>query len=69
MAGTCHRQLRLEVLQLIVQGLKNREISARLYLSPNTVKVHNRNIFSKLGVHSRTQAIARARAMGLLKST
>ena len=58
-----------EVLQLIAEGLKNQEISSRLYLSLNTIKVHNRNIFSKLGVNSRTQAIARARAMGLLKST
>jgi LuxR family maltose regulon positive regulatory protein len=56
----------LEVLQLIAQGLKNHEISDRLYLSQNTVKVHNRNIFSKLGVNSRTQAVARARVLGLL---
>jgi LuxR family maltose regulon positive regulatory protein len=59
----------LEVLQLIAKGLTNQEIGERLYLSPNTVKVHNRTIFSKLGVNSRTQAVARARAMGLMKST
>ena len=59
----------LEILQLIAEGLKNREISDRLYLSQNTVKAHNRNIFSKLGVNSRTQAVARARALGILKST
>ena len=59
----------LEILQLIAEGLKNREISARLYLALNTVKTHNRNIFSKLGVNSRIQAVARARALGLLKST
>ncbi len=59
----------LEILQLIAEGLKNREISARLYLALNTVKTHNRNIFGKLGVNSRVQAIARARALGLLKST
>jgi len=58
----------LEVLQLIAEGLTNKEVSDRLYLSPNTVKVHNRTIFSKLGVKSRTQAVARARGMGLLKS-
>lgn len=58
----------LEVLQLIAEGLKNREISDRLFLSPNTIKVHNRNIFSKLGVNNRTGAIAQARALGLLKS-
>ncbi len=59
----------LEVLQLIAEGLKNQEISDRLYLSQNTVKAHNRNIFGKLGVNSRTQAVARARALGILKST
>ena len=56
----------LEVLQLIAEGLKNHEISDRLYLSQNTVKAHNRNIFGKLGVNSRTQAVARARALGIL---
>ena len=59
----------LEIIQLIAEGLKNREISDRLYLSQNTVKAHNRNIFSKLAVNSRTQAVARARALGILKST
>ena len=59
----------LEVLQLLAEGLKNSEISAKLFLSLNTVKVHNRNIFSKLGVKNRTQATTRARAMGLIKST
>jgi LuxR family maltose regulon positive regulatory protein len=59
----------LEVIQLIAEGLKNQEISERLFLSLNTVKAHNRNIFSKLGVNSRTQAVARARALGILKST
>jgi LuxR family maltose regulon positive regulatory protein len=59
----------LEVLQLIAQGLTNREIAARLCLSLNTIKVHTRNIYGKLGVHSRTQAVARARALGLLPST
>jgi len=58
----------LEVLQLIAEGLTNQEISNRLYLSPNTVKVHNRTIFKKLGVNSRTQAVAKARNLGLLKS-
>ena len=59
----------LEIIQLIAEGLKNQEISERLFLSQNTVKAHNRNIFSKLGVNSRTQAVARARALGILKST
>lgn len=47
----------LDVLRLIAGGLTNREIAARLYLSLNTVKVHTRNIYGKLNVHSRTQAI------------
>ncbi len=58
----------LEVLQLIAEGLTNREIASRLYLSLNTVKAHSRNIYGKLGVHNRTQAVARARALGVLPS-
>ena len=56
----------LEVLQLIAQGLSNREISARLFLALSTVKGHNRKIFDKLQVQRRTEAIARARELGLL---
>ncbi|MDJ0756262.1 MAG: LuxR C-terminal-related transcriptional regulator [Ardenticatenaceae bacterium] len=55
----------VEVLRLIAQGLSNQEVASRLYLSLNTVKVHTRNIYSKLGVNSRTQAVARARALGI----
>ena len=56
----------IEVLQLIGKGQTNQEIASRLYLSLNTVKVHTRNIHRKLGVHNRTQAVARARALGIL---
>jgi len=56
----------LEILQLIAQGLSNREISKRLFLALNTVKGHNRIIFGKLQVQRRTEAIARARELGLL---
>jgi LuxR family maltose regulon positive regulatory protein len=56
----------LEVLQRIAEGLTNREIADRLYLSLNTVKVHTRNIYGKLGVKSRTQAVARARELAVL---
>ncbi len=56
----------LEILKLIAQGLSNREISARLFLALDTVKGHNRRIFDKLQVNSRTEAIARARELGLL---
>jgi LuxR family transcriptional regulator, maltose regulon positive regulatory protein len=56
----------LEVLQLVAQGLSNREISERLFLALITVKGHNRNIFRKLQVRRRTEAVARARELGLL---
>jgi LuxR family maltose regulon positive regulatory protein len=59
-------QRELEVLQLIAQGLSNREISQRLFLALSTVKGHNRNIFGKLQVQRRTEAVARARELGLL---
>ncbi|MHC1739838.1 MAG: LuxR C-terminal-related transcriptional regulator [Anaerolineaceae bacterium] len=56
----------LEVLQLVAKGLSNREISLRLFLALNTVKGHNQKIFNKLQVQSRTEAVARARELGLL---
>ena len=56
----------IEVLQLIAEGLTNPEIAARLYLALNTVKVHTRNINGKLGVHNRTQAVTKGRALGIL---
>ncbi len=59
-------QRELEVLQLIAQGLSNSEISARLFLALSTVKGHNREIFGKLQVQRRTEAVARARDLGLV---
>ena len=59
-------QRELEILKLIAQGLSNREIGERLFLALDTVKGHNRRIFDKLQVQSRTEAIARARELGLL---
>jgi LuxR family transcriptional regulator, maltose regulon positive regulatory protein len=59
-------QRELEILQLVAQGLSNREIGERLFLALSTVKGHNRNIFDKLHAQSRTEAIARAREIGLL---
>jgi LuxR family maltose regulon positive regulatory protein len=56
----------IEVLQLIAEGLANQEIAQRLFISPSTVKVHTRNIYGKLGVNSRTQAVAKASALGIL---
>ncbi len=54
-----------EVLDLIAQGHKNLEIAQRLYLSPKTVRNHVSNIFAKLQVADRAQAIIRAREAGL----
>ena len=54
-----------EVLDLIAQGLSNPEIASRLYLSPKTVRNHISNIFAKLQVADRAQAIIRAREAGL----
>jgi LuxR family maltose regulon positive regulatory protein len=59
-------QRELEVLRLIAQGLSNREIGERLFLALDTVKGHNRKIFGKLEVQRRTEAVARARELGLL---
>ena len=59
-------QRELKVLQLIAQGLSNREIGERLFLALDTVKGHNRKIFGKLQVQNRTEAAARARELGLL---
>jgi LuxR family maltose regulon positive regulatory protein len=59
-------QRELEVLQLVAQGLSNHEIGERLFLALDTVKGHNRRIYGKLQVQSRTEAVARARELGLL---
>jgi LuxR family maltose regulon positive regulatory protein len=59
-------QRELEILHLIAQGLSNRQIGERLFLALDTIKGHNRKIFDKLQVQSRTEAIARARELGLL---
>jgi ATP/maltotriose-dependent transcriptional regulator MalT len=59
-------QRELEILQLIAQGLSNDEIGKRLFLALDTVKGHNRRIFDKLQVQRRTEAVARARELGLL---
>ncbi|MBN1430311.1 MAG: tetratricopeptide repeat protein [Anaerolineae bacterium] len=56
----------MEVLHLVAEGLSNNEISHRLYLALPTIKWHTGNIYGKLGVKSRMQAVARARELGLL---
>lgn len=58
----------LAVLQLIAQGCSNQEVSDKLFISLHTVKTHARNINFKLGVERRTQAVARAQALGVLSA-
>jgi len=54
-----------EVLLLLMEGLSNKEIADQLVVAPSTIKQHLKNIFSKLDVHNRTQAVARARELEL----
>lgn len=56
----------LEVLELIAEGLSNREIGERLFVSENTVKTHSSRLFDKLDVARRVQAIQKARELGLI---
>ncbi len=56
----------LDVLRLIAEGLSNQEIAQRLVISLRTVKWHASNIYGKLGVKNRTQAVAKARSLGIL---
>jgi two-component system, NarL family, response regulator LiaR len=56
----------LEVLQLMSEGLSNREIAEKLFLSLSTIKTHSSNLFEKLGVKRRTQAIEKAKRLSLI---
>jgi len=56
----------LEVLELMAQGLANQEIADKLFVSLNTVKTHSSNLFSKLEVSRRTQAIQKAKELSLI---
>ena len=56
----------LEILDLMAQGLSNEEIAARLFVSLSTVKSHNQNLFVKLDVKRRTQAIEKAKRLRLI---
>jgi DNA-binding CsgD family transcriptional regulator len=56
----------LEVLELVAQGLSNREIAERLFVSENTVKTHSSRLFEKLGAKRRTQAVQIAKELGLI---
>lgn len=57
----------LEVLQLMAEGLSNREIGERLFLSLNTIKTHTSRLFEKLDVKRRTQAIEKAKRLALIR--
>jgi NarL family two-component system response regulator LiaR len=56
----------LEILELIAQGMSNREIAGKLYVSLNTVKTHSSRVFDKLGAKRRTQAVQLGKEFGLL---
>jgi LuxR family maltose regulon positive regulatory protein len=55
-----------DILKLIAQGLSNKEIARSLYIGPETVKSHLKNVFGKLGVERRAQAVSRAQSLGLV---
>jgi DNA-binding CsgD family transcriptional regulator len=55
-----------EVLGLLAEGLSNKEIGERLFVSPNTVKTHLARVYDKLEVNRRTQAVQKARALRLI---
>ena len=56
----------LEVLQLIADGLSNKEMAERLFVSENTIKTHTSRVFDKLGASRRTQAVQLAKSQGLI---
>jgi LuxR family maltose regulon positive regulatory protein len=57
-----------EILELIAEGHSNKEIARSLDIAPETVKSHVKNVFDKLSVEKRAQAIARAQSLGLLRT-
>jgi LuxR family maltose regulon positive regulatory protein len=59
-------QRELEVLHLIAIGRTNQEIARQLIVAPGTVKAHTASIYRKLDVANRTEAVARARQLGIL---
>jgi NarL family two-component system response regulator LiaR len=56
----------LDILELIAQGMSNREIAEKLFVSENTVKTHSSRVFDKLGARRRTQAVQLGKEFGLL---
>ncbi|MFG2039993.1 response regulator [Dactylosporangium sp. NPDC048998] len=65
--GAALSRREVEVLQLVADGLSNQQISKQLYLSQATVKTHLVHIYDKLGVDSRTAAVATAKTRGLIR--
>jgi len=55
-----------EILGLIAQGLSNREIGEKLFVSENTVKTHSSHLFEKMSVNRRVQAVQKAKELGLI---
>src|SRR5579863_9862881 len=55
-----------QILELIAQGMSNREIAEKLFVSENTVKTHSSRVFDKLGAKRRTQAVQLGKKLGLL---
>ena len=64
--GSMLTQREMEILPLVAEGLSNRKIAARLYISTETVKTHLQNIYGKLNVRGRMGAVKEARALGLI---
>ena len=56
-----------EVLELIEQGFSNQEIADKLFVSTNTIKTHSSNLFIKLEARRRTQAIKKAKELGIIQ--
>ena len=56
----------IEILALLAQRLHNKEIAEKLFISPETVKRHTINIYGKLDVHNRREAVAKAQELGML---
>jgi LuxR family maltose regulon positive regulatory protein len=67
-AGASLSEREADILIMLIQGLSNRDIGAKIFVSENTVKYHLKNIYAKLGVKNRMEACNVALARGLLRS-